>query len=261
MVSDGRPVDGNAVDELMEYGRSRKWKYLELRNSEEPVPEDADAPPYLVHELDLEPGEEELLKQCRDSTRRNIRKAAKLGVSVVEDNGREGLKEFTRLNVITRRDHGLPPQPGVFFENLHRYIIEPGNGRILLAKFEGATIAAAVYLSYKGKAIYKYGASDRRQQHLRANNLLMWEAIKRYAGDGAASLHFGKTDSDQAGLLQFKRGWGAREGGLQYHKYRLPGGDTIPYESLTFGLHNRIFSRMPLAALGVIGKVLYRHMG
>lgn len=246
---------------LMELGRSRGWKTLEVRESEQPLSGDDALPTYLVHDLDLSPGEEELFKQFRDSTRRNIRKASKLDVTVIEDNTRDGLKEFVRLNRVTRREHGLPPQPPVFFENLFTNLVQQGTGRILLARHEGVTVASSIYLSFNGRALYKYGASDRTRQHLRANNLLMWEAIRKYAADGARSLHFGKTDSDQAGLLQFKRGWGAVEKGLTYHKYKLPAGDLEPFESLTFGVHNRIFSRMPLPFLQLIGKLLYRHMG
>lgn len=261
IVSDGSLPHSEVLSELIAKGNSRNWKKLELRESGEPAADDQGTLAYLVHELDLSPGEEDLFRQFRDSTRRNIRKASKLGVSVVEDNSPDGLEKFCRLNVVTRRDHGLPPQPGVFFENLYQNIIGPGGGKILLARYEEHTVAAAIYLSFNGRALYKYGASDRSWQHLRANNLLMWEAIKRYSEAGANSLHFGKTDSSQSGLLQFKRGWGAEEKGLQYQKFKLPEGDLVPFESLTFGVHNRIFSRMPLAALEMIGKLLYRHMG
>jgi len=261
IVTDGSLARGEVIQDLVVKGSSRKWKTLELRESEGPVADDQGTSAYLVHELDLSPGEEDLFRQFRDSTRRNIRKAAKLGVTIVEDNSLSGLKEFCRLNVITRRDHGLPPQPPVFFENLYRNIIDPGSGKILLARYEERTVAASIYLSFNGRALYKYGASDRSQQHLRANNLLMWEAIKRYSEAGASSLHFGKTDSNQSGLLQFKRGWGAEERELQYQKFKLPEGDLAPFSSLTFGVHNRIFSRMPLTALEMIGRLLYRHMG
>ena len=260
-VNVGSLPRSEVLRDLLDFGRSRKWKTLELRESGEAVADDQGTSAYLVHELDLSPGEEDLFKQFRDSTRRNIRKAAKLGVTVVEDNSLKGLEEFCRLNVITRRDHGLPPQPTVFFENLHRNIIDPGGGKILLAKHDEHTIAAAVYLSFNDRALYKYGASDRSWQHLRANNLLMWEAVKRYSEAGASSLHFGKTDSSQSGLLQFKRGWGAEERELQYQKFKLPAGDLAPFESLTFGIHNRIFSRMPLTVLEMVGRLLYRHMG
>lgn len=251
----------DVIDELLDFGRSREWKTLELRDSEQPIIDDHDSLTYLVHELDLEPGEKNLFNRFRDSTKRNIRKAVKLGVTVVENNSWDGLKDFSRLNVITRRDHGLPPQPPVFFENLYRNIIYPGSGRILLARYEGATIAAAIYLFFNGRALYKYGASDRTMQHLRGNNLLMCEAIKRFAQEGNKSFHFGRTNSDQEGLLQFKRGWGALERNLQYQKFSLPDGRPLSSSIPVFGFHNRVFSRLPLTTLGLIGRILYRHVG
>jgi hypothetical protein len=47
---------------------------------------------------------------------------------------------------------------------------------------------------------------------LRANNLVMWEAIRWFSRNQFRSLHFGRTDQVQEGLMQFKRGWGAEDG-------------------------------------------------
>jgi len=260
IITDGNISTKEMLESLIQLGKSRQWKTLELRYSES-IPKDGDIIPYLVHELDLRPGEEALFRDFRDSTRRNIRKAVKLGVKIIEDNSSSGLKEFCRLNDMTRRNHGLPPQPPKFFANLHKNIILAGNGRILLASYEDVVISAAVYLSFNGKVVYKYGASNNSYQQLRANNLLMWEAIKRYAGEGFNSFHFGRTNSEHSGLLQFKRGWGAEEKGLQYIKVNLIDGSSIPTKSLVTGFHNRLFSHLPLPVLGMIGRVLYRHMG
>jgi hypothetical protein len=261
IITDGSVSRGDILETLVELGKSRHWKSLELRDSHQSPKDDPASFTYMVHELDLGPGADDLYSGFRDSTRRNIRKAAKLGVTIIEDNNYSALREFCRLNAITRREHGLPPQPPVFFQNLHRNVVLPGNGRILFARYREKTIASAVYLSFNSRVLYKYGASDRTMQHLRANNLLMWEAIKRFAGEGNRSFHFGRTNSDQEGLLQFKRGWGAVENGLQYQKFSLPDGLSISSSIPVFGFHNRVFARLPLPALGLIGKVLYRHVG
>ena len=45
------------------------------------------------------------------------------------------------------------------------------NGFVALASYSNRVVAGAVFFHFGSKAIYKYGASDRNYQHLRANNL------------------------------------------------------------------------------------------
>ncbi|MCJ7500798.1 GNAT family N-acetyltransferase, partial [bacterium] len=107
----------------------------------------------------------------------------------------------------------------------------------------------------------KYGASDKKYQNLRANNLLMWEAIRTYSSQGARTFHFGRTEPENTGLLQFKNGWGAVEGRLEYSKYDFKSKTWIPNPGSVSGFHTHLFSRMPLFALNLVGRILYRHMG
>ena len=247
---------------VIDHGRSRNWKTLETRGAVDRSPtEEAEGPSFLAHVLELSPSEETLFAKTRSNTRRNLRKAEREGVTVVEENSIKGLSAFCKLNSITRREHGLPAQPRSFFDRLFSYIIQPGNGKILLGLYEGQAIAGAVFLSFNGNAIYKYGASDKRYQWLRANNLIMWKAISIYAQNGARTFHFGRTELGHSGLLQFKRGWGAEEKDLYYEKADIQSGEWKKVITTADGIHNRIFSRMPLFALNVVGKVLYRHMG
>ena len=51
-----------------------------------------------------------------------------------------------------------------------------------------------------------------KYQNLRANNLVMWEAIKYYSAKGFELFSFGITKPDNEGLRKFKLGWGASEG-------------------------------------------------
>lgn len=261
MLTRGLISAPEVMDKLFDHGKSKSWKALETRGLVK-EPDDGDTPPaYYVHELDLLPGEELLHGQVRSSTRRNIRKSEKQGVSIVEENTIKGLREFIRLNTLTRRDHGLPPQPRRFFEGLYRNVIEPGMGRILLAIHDRQCVASAVFLHFNGHVMYKYGASDKRYQSLRANNLIMWEAIKTYSSQGARTFHFGRTEPENAGLLQFKKGWGTVEGRLEYSKYDFESKKWASNPGSVSGIHTHLFSRMPLFALSFVGRVLYRHMG
>jgi len=261
ILPDGMPFDEVAREVISRSG-SRRWRTIEYRGrgrGMENLPASAE---YLTHELDLTPGEEALFASYRPNVQRNIRKAEKGGITVSSDPTPGGVREFYRLNCLTRREHGLPPQPPRFFENLRSHVLEEGFGTLLLARHEGKAVAGAVFLHFAGKAVYKYGASDRRCQELRPNNLVFREGIRELCGKGIRTLSFGRTDLHHDGLRQFKLSWGTVEGTLQYVKYDMasksylsPKKDrgAIPWESA--------MSKLPLPILRLIGRVAYRHVG
>lgn len=248
-------------DAIKPEGKRRGWKCIELRGGAEYLGDGTASTFFYRHTLELTAGADRLFKNLRDSTRRNIRKAEKEGVEVRFDNTLEALRDFYRINCLTRREHSLPPQPWKFFENVHREIISKGTGFVALACHEGNTVAANVYLHHGSEAIYKYGASDRTRQHLRANNLLMWEAIKWFACNGYRKLCFGRTERENEGLRQFKTGWGAEETVINYYRYDIAGEAFIPGTVPVFAASNRIFSQLPLSVSRAIGTMLYRHVG
>jgi hypothetical protein len=248
-------------DAIIQEGKKRGWKYVELRGNAGFLNSKQASASYYCHTLSLTPGVEKLFSSLRDSTRRNIKKAEKEGVEIRFETSLKALREFYRLNCLTRCEHGLPPQPWQFFVNIHDEIISKGEGIVALGFFEGRPVAANVYMHSNGDAIYKYGASDKAYQHLRANNLLMWEAIKRFTGEGCRQLCLGRTDPENEGLRQFKSGWGAKEHIINYYRYNMASNDYIPARQRVSSAANRFFSSMPLPVSRVIGAMLYRHVG
>ncbi|MBS3917355.1 MAG: peptidoglycan bridge formation glycyltransferase FemA/FemB family protein [Deltaproteobacteria bacterium] len=245
---------------VVDTGKRSDWKSLELRIGQKALPNRRIALKYLGHELKLGQDEERLLSGFRDSTRRNIRKAIGEGVEVKSSNTTEGMKEFYRLNSLTRKEHGLPPQPYRFFVKVLEHIISRDLGQVYLASRAGKNIAGAIYFHFNGKAYYKYGASDKNYQHLRPNNLVMWEAIRCYSGNGTRSLCMGRTEPDHEGLLQFKSGWGTTEQPIRYYRYDFKKGSFVSGSSKVTGFHNKIFKNMPIPILNKIGALLYKHV-
>ncbi len=252
----------DAVLQMIRLAETRNWKTLEFRGRCRGMGNIPASAEYLTHELDLTIGEKALFSLFRSNVQRNIRKAEREGISVKPDSTPIGVKEFYRLNCLTRREHGLPPQPFRFFENLRSHVLEKGFGTLLLARHERKVIAGAVFLHFAGKAVYKYGASDRRHQELRPNNLVFREGIRDLCAKGVRTLSFGRTDLHHEGLRQFKLSWGAVEKTLQYAKYDVTSKvylstkkyrATIPWEST--------MSKLPVPVLRLIGRIAYRHVG
>ena len=247
---------------VIEFAESRSWKTLEFRGRARGMSDLPVAAEYLSHEVDLSGGEEKTCSRILDNAQRNVRKAEREGVSVELDRTPAGVKEFYRLNCLTRKEHGLPPQPVRFFENLREHILDKGLGTLLLARYRGKPIAGAIFLHFGQKAIYKYGASDRSYQHLRGNNLVFWVGIRQLCNQKFRTLSFGRTDLHHEGLRQFKLSWGATEKSLQYVRYDVQSKayistkknrGMVPWEYT--------LAKLPIPVLRFIGSIAYRHVG
>lgn len=261
------PIISNGVsfkdvfEAIMKYGKESGWRYMELRGGQEYFPDALTSARYLSHILNLSRNEEEIFSSLRNSTKRNIKKALTEGVEAGIYNSLESVRGFYRLNSMTRKRHGLPPQPFHFFKKVYDHIISKDLGFVVLAYFQKNPIAGAVYFHFGEKALYKYGASDMNYQHLRANNLVMWEAIKWYCKNRYKTLCFGRTEEENQGLRLFKTGWNTKENKIKYYKYDLDKSSFIVDKSKVTPFHNRIFSKMPVTLLNVVGCALYKHMG
>jgi len=248
------------MNHIIDYGKEKRWKTVELRGGNAFFDGIRPATWFYGHTLALERESGRTFRSFKGSTRRNIRKAIKENVRVHFSHSMQSVREFYRLNTLTRKLHGLPPQPLSFFRNVHKHIISQKKGIVVLASSEGRYIAGAVYFHFGSQAIYKYGASEREYQFKRPNNRIMWEAIKWYAEKGFESLSFGRTEPKNNGLLQFKRGWGAQEAVLRYYTYDLREGSYVADHS-NIGRLSPIFRKMPAPLLNLVGSLLYRHVG
>jgi hypothetical protein len=246
-------------EQAVAHGRQKGWKHIELRGSHAALHTATPCATFVVHKLDLEGGEKTLMNQFRDSTKRNIRKAEKNNVRVHQAQTLEAVHAFYHLNCRTRRTHGLPPQPFKFFKALHQHVIAPGHGFVLLATFNNQTIAAAIFLHFNRQLVYKYGASERAHQSLRANNSIIWNSIQWGLQNGIKQLSFGRTELEHTGLRQFKSGWGAREFPLHYYRYEPKMSRFTPAPA-KLKTSYAMFQKMPLPLLKLTGRILYRHM-
>jgi len=249
------------LNDLIKFGRMAAWKSVELRcgiyNGEPPTPSYA----CFGHVLETSNGEEAIFSSFRDSTKRNIKKAINEGVKVEILRSLESIRNFYDLNCITRKDHGLPPQPYRFFEKIYEHVLSKDRGFVVLSSYGDRYIAGAVYFHFGGVAIYKYGASDKNYQHVRANNLVMWEAVKWLTHNKFQRLSLGRTEPENKGLKRFKDGWGTDERIIRYYKYDMASDAFVDKPLQLTGFAKKIFSKLPQFLLRPTGSILYRHIG
>lgn len=258
---DGEIVFKDLFDHITGYGQSHEWKSLELRGGERLPQVGVASSVYCRHVMNLCGTEKEIFSKFRDSTGRNIKKAVKGGVKAEISQTLASVREFDRLNRITRKRHGLPAQPFNFFKKVHEHIISKNLGFVVLAHWEGKVIAGAIYFYLGEKAVFKYGGSERRFHHLRPNNLVMWEAIQWFSQNGYKSICLGRTEPGNEGLRQFKAGWGTEERTEKYYKYNLEKNEFIKESLAIKKIYQNIVRRTPIRLLNVVGSLLYRHVG
>jgi lipid II:glycine glycyltransferase (peptidoglycan interpeptide bridge formation enzyme) len=149
-------------------------------------------------------------------------------------------------------------QPRLWFRN----VIDCLGDRVLVRNVSRGEqpVASMITMEYKKTQVYKYGCSDSRFNNLGGNALLFWHAIRDAKEKGMEVFDFGRSETENSGLISFKENWGARSIPLNY--FRLPARQ--PMHASTgwrARLAKSVFSMMPDALLTATGKLLYRHIG
>ena len=159
--------------------------------------------------------EAELLKGFNQLWRRNIKKAAKQGVTVRRGTF-EDLPAFHEIYVETAERDEFRPRPLPYFTRMWQALEpeDPDRIRLYLAEHEGTIHAATLWARVNGHVWYTYGASTTAGRDLRPSNAIQWQMIRDAAEGGADTYDMrGITDTLDPedhlfGLLQFKVGTG-----------------------------------------------------
>ena len=242
----------------------RRWKYIELRPlssafSSSVREEFSSGESFSLQVLDLRPELDTLYRNFHKScVQRKIQRAQRENLTYEEGQSETLLRKFYSLLILTRRRHGVPPQPLTWFRNVLACL--KNNAVIRLASKDGQPVASILTIYFKNAMLYKYGCSDARFNNLGGTPLLFWQAIQDAKRQQAAKFDFGRSDLDNPGLIAFKENWGAVSVPLDYMRVTAE-----PRPRSHSGWADRIakslFSRMPSALLTATGKLLYRHIG
>ncbi len=220
-------------------GRAERLRAAGFRPSPQPIQPRRT----IVVDLDAEP--EAILARMKQKTRYNIRLAGRKGVAV-RPGGEGDLPAFYRLMEATARRDGFAIHSQAYYEAAHRLFVPAGQGRLLLAEYEGRLLAGLVAVALGDTACYLYGASADEGRELMPSYLLQWEAMlwARERGCRAYDL-WGVPDEDEPaleaefaqrgdglwGVYRFKRGFGGR-------LVRTVGAWDLVYAPLRYWLYN-----------------------
>jgi CelD/BcsL family acetyltransferase involved in cellulose biosynthesis len=213
---------------------------------------------FAYHWLDLRPEAAVLYSHFHKSCfQRKIKRAEREGLAYATGTSDAMLQNFYRLLVMTRRRHGVPPQPLAWFRNLRDCFDEAFQLRMAL--LEKRPIAGIITLQHNNTVVYKYGGSDASFHKLGAMPFLFWQTIQQAKSQGATELDLGRSDSDRLGLIAFKDHMGAASKALTYFRHPAEAAQTAGLGRLMRNQH--VAAHLPNALLKAAGNFLYRHIG
>jgi hypothetical protein len=248
------------VDELTRQVSNRNVGYVELRPlTLHSFPDSNIQSSYAFHSLCLSDAPAEILRRThKTSVQQPIKRAEREGLVYEIGTSETLLGSFYRLMIQTRRRHQAPPQPLQWFRNL---IATMGDSlQIRVAFKESSAIAAILTLRHKNTLVYKYGCSDSAFQNLGGIQFLLWKAILEAKALGLDQLDFGRSDTDNLGLITFKDRWGAKSGELKYPRWSRKDSHS-PGKNHSRGIIKHIVGALPDSVMQVAGRLLYRHVG
>lgn len=260
-LSDNPDVEALLVSTSIALSKINQWKYLEFRG---PITHESLHPSagYKAHILDLDRDPDKVFSQFKKTQiQQSIQRAVRDGVVIERRNDLNAMRDFIHLNALTRRKHGIPPQPDIFFINFQKYLIEKKHGFISVAKIGDQVIAASICLFFNNVIYYKYNASDEKFLKYCPNHLLVWDSILWGCTEGYQTFDFGRTDVSNNGLLFYKRGWGGVEMDLVYYRWDGRNESVNNHRERALDRVKPLFKILPIPILKVIGKKLYGHAG
>lgn len=172
--------------------------------------------PEVTWELNIEPSEEELLREMRKTTRYLIRQVQKNSeIEIYQNSNLNALEIFNRLYREIANRHRFIPFSFEYLKNEFLAFNSDNQISIFLGKYKKEIVSGAIFIFWQNIGFYHHGASSSKYSKTPVSYLLLWEAIKEAKKRGCQKFNFwgiAPTISNLrhpwAGLTFFKMGFG-----------------------------------------------------
>lgn len=145
------------------------------------------------------------------NVRKNLRRARDLGVEVRPVGDRASVETFTTLAAYAYGLHGQDlPYPIELYEAVARELVPSGRATFQLAWRGEEAVAGSLHLVGAHELFNWLTPAYREHQDLRANTLLIDDAIRSGIAMGLPTYNLGASQ-DHQGLERFKRSWGGHD--------------------------------------------------
>lgn len=194
---------------------------------------------------------------------RNVRKAARLGVTVREASSFGDVRRWYRLYLVTMRSHGLPPRPLRLFQAIWDILTPLGMARLLLAERSSGgpaqLLAGSLFLAHNDTVYFAFHGQDPVGLEFRPNDAIHWRAITEACRAGHRRYSFGEVSSRNDGLARFKEKWGAVP--VDLYRYYYPRQQEVERGVLGAGPFRQaaqaVWRHLPLRVTAALGGLVY----
>jgi hypothetical protein len=214
---------------------------------------------FKCHYLNLDTDLKAIEKNFHHSLRQKLRKVGRSGLKLKTGRSETDLQEFNRLNLMTRKRLGLPPQPCKFFKMLWD-IFYPDKVRLLLAEHQEKAIAGVLLYIFKDRVSAEFTVTDWNYMRMNPVHFLYWEIIKWAHASGYKIFDLGRTDVGNIGLMNFKNSWGMEMTDITRYFYPDKRMDPIK-GSFIHKIVAGVFRNAPDFAAKILGDICYAHLG
>lgn len=173
----------------------------------------------------------EFVERFDDPRPRNVRRAIRSGVEIIEKSSEDALLGLSRLHQSNMREIGAPFKTEAFFLDVARTMGRDSWG-YHEAEIEGKTVAGLLVLKHGQTVEYYTPAVDPLHRASQASSLLIATVMHKLGNDGYRFWNWGGTGENQHGVRNFKKKWDCREGKYYYFTkvvdhslFRVPSAD------------------------------------
>ena len=191
--------------------------------------------------------------------KRQVRRAAESGVTVLRGSSLSHAKRFYALHLETRQRLGLPAPPWRFLHQVQQIFGRDDRFEVYLATVGGQDLAGAVLLK-DGDRLHCKWSARRADAPIGATHLLFWSFCERYAGE-FATLDLGRTDVRNEGLSRYKREIGAVASPLPYAFYpKMPTQVSSEHTTGFPRVLSSLWRRLPMPVTRAVGAAIYGYL-
>ncbi len=171
------------------------------------------------HVVDLNPEMDEIQAGFSQMNRRQIRRAAKHGITYRFRTDWGALEAFYWLHVGVRKyRHKLLPQSLSFFAAIYENFFTAGLGGVMAAESEGRVVGGCVLLQTPNAMHYKFSAAHPDFASTGVSHGAVNAALSHTREVGLRKFDFGRSELAHTGLLDFKRRFGPTERLISTHR-------------------------------------------
>jgi CelD/BcsL family acetyltransferase involved in cellulose biosynthesis len=175
----------------------------------------------LEFELAVQQTDDALSSGLEYKRRKNLNKARRLGVQIVELDADAGVAALRRMQAASseRIERRGGPRIGRASDPRRdpvRDLLRHGVGRLIGAVVDGEVVSASLFTRFGSLVYHTLSGHGPKALETQAPTLLIWETIRRYRDEGAERFNFGgcsadaaREDSPEHGVYVYKRAFGA----------------------------------------------------